>query len=592
MANGETASRDLALRAALALFGATAGLAFWYVGERLAQAISDPQLFLFVAAFAGAYFTAVLGLVGPVPLRQAALAGLAVALPAAGLLVWASLRHETLADFAHRPEPFFAFALVVLLPLPYLIAALRPQTRWRDYPTLFGESWGILVRLGAALLFAGIAWLALTLSDQLLHLVGIDLIGRLLAVAGVPHAFIGAMGGLALAIVIENAELVSADLFLRLLRLLALPAVVVVGAFTVMVPVQGLSLFGALSPAATLLGIALFLTLAISSVVDADDAAAAQGVPTRLAAQTLALFLPVVAGLGLWAIWLRFGDEGLSPPRLAAALAGLVLLSYGLLYAGSVLGGRGWTARIRGANGWMGVVTVALAALWLTPALDAERLSAQDQLARFVDGRVAVEDLDLWTLRHDWGRAGQSAVARIEAMADDHPEADRLRERLALSAQAPDRFAFRSVPQAPVVAGARAELRAVMPVRPPEAEAEFDRYVLPWYAGSVGTFLDGCRDLTQSGRPGCVLVVADLIPGNPGNEAILFYKSFGLLRGEVIVPQPVFRRADAAELFAMPPPDFAETDLLIEQLQDGHFSTGPARINAITIGERQFTVPF
>lgn len=148
------------------------------------------------------------------------------------------------------------------------------------------------------------------------------------------------------------------------------------------------------------------------------------------------------------------------------------------------------------------------------------------------------------------------------------------------------------MPRGPAALSARAELKELMPVMPPAAAAELDRYVLPWYAGSMASFLEGCRDRTKSGRPGCVLVVLDLVPDNPGNEAILFYKSFGLLRGEVIVPEPVFRRADAADVFSLPPPGFDETDLLLEQLQDGGFTAGPARINAITIGERQFTVPF
>jgi hypothetical protein len=259
-----------------------------------------------------------------------------------------------------------------------------------------------------------------------------------------------------------------------------------------------------------------------------------------------------------------------------------------VLYALAVLSGRRWMARIRATNTGMALVVIALAALWLTPVLNAERLSVASQVSRFRAGELDVETLDLWALRHDWGRAGQAALAQLTE-GDSDPE---LKARIALVEVAPDRATFERPAPDPTTGNSRTALKAILPVQPPGAEVEFDRFVLPWYAGSVSGFLAGCNDRTVSGNPGCVLVVADLLPENPGNEGILFYKSFGLLRGEVIVPDPIFRRADASEVFSVPPPDFSETDEILDQLQAGGFVAGPARINAISIGDRQFTVPY
>jgi hypothetical protein len=583
----------LAGRAALGAIGALAGATFWYLTEQLPDRLTDPQAYLAVTATAFGYFGALMALVGPLRLRAALPVALLAAAPAAALLTWASTRYDALSELFARPENLIAYVLVLALPLPYLIAALRPGTSWRDYPTLFGESWSIVVRIAASALFAGIVWIAVFLADELLRLVGIDVIERLLEIDWLPATFTGLVAGLALAIVNEVRDLVSAGLALRLLRLLIPPALLVVGAFTVAIPVQGLArLFGTLSPSATLLSIAVVLTLLVSTGVDADDEAAPRSAFVRLCTRGLALLLPAVSLLALEALRQRYEAEGLSPARLGAAVAGGVLFLYGVFYALSALTGARWMARIRGVNTAMAPVVILLAALWLTPTLDAERLSAEDQLARFEAGKTEAARIDLWTLQHDWGRAGREALNRIEAQAGRHPDAELLLERIAYARQAPDRLAFWNIPRDPASLSARAELKQLIPVVPPEAEAEFDRYVLPWYAGSLASFLDGCRDRTDTGRPGCVLVVLDLVPDNPGNEAILFYKSFGLLRGEVIVPEPVFRRADAAEVFSVPPPDFAETDRLIEQIQDGQFTAGPARINAITIGERQFTVPY
>ncbi|MDH3262379.1 MAG: DUF4153 domain-containing protein [Paracoccaceae bacterium] len=593
MAGNQGEGAILAKRAVLAAIGALAGAAYWYLSEELPLRLADPQAYLAVTAAAFGFFAALMALTGPLRLRVALPVALVAAAPPAALLTWASTRYSTLAELFARPEPVVAYLIVLALPLPYLIAALRPGTSWRDYPTLFGESWSIVMRLAASALFAGIVWIAVFLADELLRLVGIDVIERLLEEDWLPPTFTGLVAGLALAIVNEMRDLISAGLVLRLLRILIPPALLVVGAFTLAIPVQGLArLFGTLSPATTLLAIALVLALLVSTGVDADDEAAPRSGLVRLATRGLALLLPAVALLALEALRQRYEAEGLSPARIGGALAGAVLLLYGVFYALSALTGARWMARIRAVNGLMALLVILVAGLWLTPALDAERLSAEDQLARFEAGRIRAGEIDLWTLQHDWGRAGRRALRRIEVQAGDHPEAELLSEHIALARQAPDRLAFWNVPRDPAALSARAELKEMMPVMPPEAAGQFDRYVLPWYAGSMASFLEGCRDRTDTGRPGCVLVVHDLVPDNPGNEAILFYKSFGLLRGEVIVPEPVFRRADAAEVFSIPPPDFDETDRLIEQLQDGGFTAGPARVNAITIGERQFTVPF
>lgn len=585
--------REVGFRLALALIGIAAGACSWFIDERLPRYLTDVRAYLFVSVLVGGYFLGLLAMAGPLRLRDAILAAALPAIPAAFLIAWASQRFETVAELFGRPEPALAGLIVLLLPIPYLIAVLRPGVHWRDYAVLYIESWTVVVRLAAGAIFAGIVWLAVFLSDELLRLVDIRLVGDLLDIPWFPATFTGFVIGLALAIVDEMVDFLSPDLIQRLLRLLVPPALLVSALFVAAIPAQGIdTLFGALSPAGTLLGMAAALMLLVSVGVDADDSLAPQSALMRWSVRGLALLLPVISALALAALYRRYVETGLSPARLAACVAGAVLFTYGVLYALSVLSGRRWMERIRAANGWMALVVIVLAALWLTPVLNPERRAAEDQLARFESGRTAVDDLDLWTLRHQWGLAGRAVFERFRDLAADHPEGEALLTRLRLAEQAPNRAAFAARPTDPVILGARAELKAVMPVVPAAAAAEFDRYVLPWYAGSVASFLEGCRDGTASGRPGCVLVVTDLVPASPGNEAILFYKSFGLLRGEVIVPEPVFRRAEASEVFSLPAPDFAETDALIEQLQDGGFSAGPARINAINIGDRQFTVPY
>lgn len=577
-------------RIMLAALGGLAGAVWWLTTTRLHSYIENPQLYLFVMSALAGFFGVILILTGPLSIARVLPVALFTALFAPGLLTWASLRHETLRDFFVRIDIPLAALILMVLPLPFFVAFFRPGRRWRDYPTLFMESWSILIRLGSAGLFVTVFWLAVFLANELLELAGVEIIHRLLVVPPVIPIATGMVAGFALAIMDEMEDFLSYSLVIRLIRLLVLPTLVIVGAFLGALPYQGYdALFGILSPAGAFLVIATFLTVLVSTAVGAGVEDDAISTLMRFATRGLALLLPVVAVLALMAIRVRIFEYGLSPGRLALGLAACVMLIYGVLYAVSALSGWRWMKRIRSANRLMAFVMIVLAALWLTPILNAERLSAEDQFNRFEAGVLTAETVDLWSLRHDWGRPGQSVLQRLASVAE---EDTRLRERLDLVAVAPDRASF-DRPKPTLAAGnSRAVLKTLMPVQPPEAKVEFDRFILPWYAGSVTGFLEGCNDLTTSGNPGCVLVVADLLPGNPGNEGILFYKSFGLLRGEVIVPEPIFRRADASEVFSVPPPDFSETDDILDLIQAGGFTAGPAQINAISIGERQFTVPY
>ena len=588
MSADEAQSGNFWGRVLLAGIGGFAGLVWWFAENSLAGMVPSPRAYLFASVLLQAFFINLLLLAGTVGLIRAFPASLAIALPPALLLSWASTRHATLDGFFDRLDPIVAGVVIAFLPLPFVIAQLSSPKGWRDYARLFDESWAIVVRIAAVALFELVFWLALLLSNEVLQLAGVSVISDLLSLTWFPPLLSGLVAGLALAFVAELDDPLSYSLILRLLRLMIAPALLVIGAFAIALPSQGYDvLLGVLSPAGTLVGIAVVLVVLVNAGIGASDDRSAQTLFLRLCTRGLALLVPVMSGLAVVALWLRISDHGLSPGRMALGAAALVLSAYGVIYAASVLFGARWMRIIRRGNILMAGVVFILAVLWLTPVLNPERLSANHVLARFESGETPADDVDLWALRNEWGAPGNDALQQITAMGDATIE-----RRLSLLEVAPDRASFERPSTAPAGGNSRAALQEILPVMPPEAREEFDRFVLPWYAGSVTGFLDGCNDRTETGNPGCVLIVADLLPENPGNEGILFYKSFGLLRGEVIVPEPIFRRADASDVFSVPPPDFAETDVILDELQAGNFDAGPARINAITIGRRQFTVPF
>ena len=85
-------------------------------------------------------------------------------------------------------------------------------------------------------------------------------------------------------------------------------------------------------------------------------------------------------------------------------------------------------------------------------------------MARFADGRTAVEDLPLRRMDRAWGKAGQAGLDRMEAMSD-HPGHEALALRIAAIREA-GRDRAPTVAEAGGVDTVAAELAAWLPVRP------------------------------------------------------------------------------------------------------------------------------
>ncbi|MDZ4136631.1 MAG: DUF4153 domain-containing protein, partial [Paracoccaceae bacterium] len=485
-------------RAVMVLIGGLAGLSLYVLSEVLRQELLPDRLALALSGFAVVFFGGVLAMTGPIRLTRAASGALGAAVVVAGLLTWASLRYARVADFLEAPMPFLAALVLATVPLPFFIAASGPG--WRDYATLFTQSWTIAVRYAAAWLFTAVVWAVIFLSDALLSIVGLTVIEVLIDQEPVPWLVTGAVLGLGLAVVTELSDLVSPYLVLRLLRLLLPVVLTVMALFVLALPLRGIShLFGDLSVAATLLAMAAAALTLVSTAVDQSDDEAVEGRFMALAARGLALLVPVYGALAGWAVWLRVDQYGWTPPRLFAAVMAALVVGYGLAYLWAVLGavfsGRGWMAGIRQANLAMALVLMAAAAVWLTPLFDPQAISARDQLARYMAGRTAVGNLDLDALAN-WGRAGQGALARLDDVAKD-PGQEALAAILASRSTAGGMDDLGRT-------GLLAQLKTRMPLRPEAATPARNLVFDSLSVQELAAWAESCATLLPDGRPGCV----------------------------------------------------------------------------------------
>ncbi|PTE20389.1 DUF4153 domain-containing protein, partial [Cereibacter changlensis JA139] len=371
--------RNMRQRLVMAGIGGLAGLSLYLLLEVLSRHLLPDRAALGLTTFSAVFFAAWLAMAGPLRTGRAVVAALGLGLVVAALLSLTGLRFDRVEAIFDQPMTPLAVVLLSSIPLPFFIALAGPG--WRDYPTLFTEAWTVVVRYAAAWLFVGVAWAVLLLSQALLSIVDIRVIEAIIDLDAAPWLITGVTLGLALAVVTELSDLVSPYLILRLLRLL-LPLVLgVMALFIAALPFQGLSgLFGDLSVAATLLAMAAAAATLVTTAIDQTDAEAVEGAVMVRAAQGLALILPIPAALAGYAVWLRVAQYGWTPERLFAGLAAVLALAYGLIYALAVLRGACWMERVRQGNILMALALLALSALWLTPLLNAERISARDQL--------------------------------------------------------------------------------------------------------------------------------------------------------------------------------------------------------------------
>ena len=509
--------QSVATRLSLAAIGALSGLAVWGMVEVLPDLVDNMRMLVFLLTFGFVFFGVLLALIGPERPVPAALGAVGLAVPSAALFLWASYRFEDMDAFFDHSEAVLALGAGLFIAVPFLAAGMAAHDGWRDYARLFDTAWNIVVRYAAAWLFAGVAWGVALASDALLGLVGVHVIETLIEMEVVPYIFTGLVLGLGLAIVHELSDYVSPFLLIQLFRVLVPVVLVVVVVFIVALPLRGLGqLFGQFSAATMMAGVVIASVTLITTAIGRDDEMSAQGPVMLFATQALSVLIAVPAALALYAVWLRVDQYGLTPQRVAAMLGAFVTLTYALAFAVSIAMRGDWRGRIRAVNRYKAMAVVGLAALWLTPVINAERMSTASQVAR-VEAGAPVSEVALWEMAHEWGKPGRRGLERVAdfAAASGSTELAALISSARTSANNWDFNQALRAGDMPVLDGTVA-LRPAGAVLP---EGAFDRLS----AYEQQSIHAACERSLPGDLPGCVLVIAAFEPLNPAQGVIGLY---------------------------------------------------------------------
>jgi hypothetical protein len=585
------AKETLYLRLIMAALGTVLGFSDYLVFEYLSQVTANPRLFLFVWSFALTLSVSWMLLIGPLrPMRALSYAG-ALALISASLLVSTSLRFGEFERLFDQPAAWIATFLFVKLSLPFILSKEVEAKGWFHYEGLFHHAWSLTVRWVLSGLFLAVCWGVLWLSAYLLDLVGLRFLRDLLEELWFATSVSGLILGLSLAVFHEMQKVIFTlrRLVILLLRLLLPLIALVTLVFVIRVPIAGLEqAFGSKSAAFLMIAVALGAIILITATVDGSDADAAGARWMTWAARGLALLLPVLAGIAFYAIWLRVAQYGWTPDRVLSAVISLVVVAYSLIYAAAVILRPGlWRLCIRQGNMAIAALILLLSVLWQTPVLNAQRISANNQLARFVAGKTTVEQLSLWEMGKEWGVAGERAVARLAEMTS-HPEFAALQARLTSLASSESKWAFlREERQRDRITAAM--LLKIVPVVP--AARAVDASVFEQLSNNIREKLQkGCGVVLEGGNPACVLVVADFFTDDSGLDAMLFWADPDLR----VLEKVVFRNIDTP--VTRMNTNFLRRSLagdkiaqILVALHAGEFRLTPMGLNALRVNEMEFS---
>jgi len=342
-------------------------------------------------------------------------------------------------DDSRAPTLIAGTALALYVLLPFLQIYQKSGRRDYPYPDLFQYSWNNFYILGIGALLTGAFWSIIFLWYELFKLIEVTFFEDVFTHAAFVSMSLTTVFGYGVALGRERERItntlrgITLAIFRTLLPLLALIALL----FLVSLPFTGLQpLWDTGHASAVLLSLIGLTILFLNGVYQDGTGEPPYDRRVRLGVEAALLALPIYAGITTYALALRIGQYGLTPPRFYGMLFTIAAALYSIGYAVAVLVRLGgWMDTLRRVNMGMAWFIVACVVAVHTPLLDPLSLSARNQFNRLSEARADAVEFDYGFLRFRLGHAGYERLARLEQLSD-HPQAAIIRERVAATREA------------------------------------------------------------------------------------------------------------------------------------------------------------
>lgn len=331
-------------------------------------------------------------------------------------------------DFEFDKFPVFFWGAVAAPLSFYLMVTLAKSVIETGAPPRYDRVFlhGLTLPLigGGAQLFAGLSFVLLYAWAALLKQMNVDFFSKLFDEPWFILPFLGAIGGLSIAMIRGQQAVLGALRFLLLLfSRIAMPIMAVFSlTFLAALAANGPgAIFDRPYPGGIMIGLAFAGMLIFNGVYQNGEG----GPPPwwlRLPTLVAIAAFPVYAGLAAWAFSMRVDQYGLTPARIVGLAMNGLAFAYSIVLIAGLLTELNWKGKR-----WMAPVArlnTAMAALWVvvligvsSPLFSSWTLSARSQERVLMTGKVAAKDFDFGYLRFRLGKPGAAALARIEAAA-------------------------------------------------------------------------------------------------------------------------------------------------------------------------------
>jgi hypothetical protein len=336
---------------------------------------------------------------------------------------------------------FFASAPIAAYLMVSLAKAMLETGFPPKYPSLYFHGLTMPLVAGGAKLFAGLALILLFAWAALLKQMDVAFFSEVFDEPWFIFPFLGAIGGLSIAMIRGQQAVLGALRFMLLLfSRIAMPIMALFSiTFLIVLALKGPGailnadfFFG--RPGAVILFLAFAGMLIFNGVYQNGEGGAPPAWLRLSTIVAIALF-PVYTGLSAYGLWARIGEYGLTPPRIGGIAMALLALAYSLVLIAGLLTELNWRAQkwmplVAPLNILMAIVWIAVLVGLSSPFFNTWAISAKSQEHLLLSGRIDAAKFDFGYLKFRLGSYGDAALARIEA-ASDHPQITTIRTEIA-----------------------------------------------------------------------------------------------------------------------------------------------------------------